>query len=151
VDLELPELSVVPEETGFRYVKSTDRIDRIIRPPTKRKALYGNLLSQVALKCIDTVFRGAQNGAVECLTLNGILDTTDPARGQQIRVCLLSVRITSDAFDALNLKQVQPGHCQSSDCSPRRGVAQGKGRRDAGSEHILGLTRLPAGITSQHL
>jgi hypothetical protein len=28
VDLELPELSAVPEETGFRYVKSTDRIDR---------------------------------------------------------------------------------------------------------------------------
>jgi hypothetical protein len=44
-DLELPELSAVPEEPGFRYVKSTDRIDRIIRPPAKRKALYGNLLS----------------------------------------------------------------------------------------------------------
>ena len=40
VDLELPELSAVPEETGFRYVKSTDRIDHIIRPPAKRKALY---------------------------------------------------------------------------------------------------------------
>ena len=30
VDLELPELSVVPEEMGFRYVKSADRIDPII-------------------------------------------------------------------------------------------------------------------------
>jgi restriction system protein len=111
VDLELPELSTIPEETGFRYVKSTDRIDPIIRPPAKRKALYGNLLSQVALKCIDTVFRGAPNSAVECLTLNGMLDTTDPATGQQTRVCLLSVRITSDAFHALNLEQVQPEHC----------------------------------------
>ena len=111
VDLELPELSAVPEETGFRYVKSTDRIDRIIRPPARRKALYGNLLSQVALKCIDTVFRGAPNSAVECLTLNGMLDTIDPSTGQQIRLCLLSVRITSDAFHALNLEQVQPEHC----------------------------------------
>jgi len=57
------------------------------------------------------VFRGAPNSAVECLTLNGMLDTTDPATGQQIRVCLLSVRITSDAFHALNLEQVQPEHC----------------------------------------
>ena len=78
MDLELPELSAVPEETGFRYVKSTDRIDRIIRPPAKRKALYGDLLCQIALKCIDTVFRGAPDGAVECLTLNGMLDTIDP-------------------------------------------------------------------------
>ena len=30
VDLELPELSAVPEETGFRYVKSTDRIDLML-------------------------------------------------------------------------------------------------------------------------
>lgn len=111
VDLELPELSAVPEETGFRYVKSTDRIDRIIRPPAKRKALYRYLLCQVALKCIDTVFRGGQSSAVECLTLNGMLDTTDPGTGQQVRVCLLSVRITTDAFHALNLGQVQPEHC----------------------------------------
>jgi restriction system protein len=40
-----------------------------------------------------------------------MLDTTDPATGQQIRVCLISVRITSDAFHALNLQQVQPEHC----------------------------------------
>jgi restriction system protein len=111
VDLELPELSVIPEETGFRYVKSADRIDRIIRPPVKRKAIYANLLCQVALKCIDTVFRGGPSSAAECLTLNGMLDTIDPATGQRVRVCLLSVRITSDAFHTLNLGQVQPEHC----------------------------------------
>jgi len=111
VDLELPEFSVVPEETGFRYVKSADRIDPIIRPEARRKALYANLLCQVALKGIDTVFRGDHAGAVECLTLNGMLDTIDPARGQNVRVCLLSVRITADDFRSLNLTQVQPEHC----------------------------------------
>ena len=58
VYLELPELSVVPEKMEFRYVKSADRIDPIVRPVGKRKALYANLLCQIALKCIDTVFRG---------------------------------------------------------------------------------------------
>jgi len=111
VNLELPELSVVPEEIGFRYVKSTDRIDPIVRPPGNRKALYANLLCQVALKCIDTVFRGGSSSGVECLTMNGMLDTIDPATGQPLRVCLLSVRITTDAFLTLNLEQVQPEHC----------------------------------------
>jgi restriction system protein len=111
VDLELPELSVIPEVTGFRYVKATDRIEPIIRPPVKRKTVYANLLCQVALKCIDTVVRGGPSSAVECLTLNGMLDTIDPATGRQVRVCLLSVRITTDAFHTLNLGQVQPEHC----------------------------------------
>jgi restriction system protein len=111
VDLELPEFSAIPEESSFRYVKSADRIDPVDRPLAKRKALYGFLLSQVTLKCIDTVFRSAPAGVVECLTLNGMLDTIDPATGQQVRVCLLSVRVTADVFRTLNLAQVNPEHC----------------------------------------
>ncbi len=112
IDLELPDLSAVPEESGYKYVKTADRIDPVPRPAAKRKALYGHLICQVALKCIDTVFRGgAPSGVVDCLTVNGMLDTVDPATGQDVRVCLLSVRITSDTFATLNLSQVQPEHC----------------------------------------
>jgi restriction system protein len=111
VELELPEFSTVPEETGFRYVKSGDRIEPVARPLPKRRALYSHLLSQVALKFVDTVFRASPPGIVDCLTLNGMLDTVDPATGQQVRVCLLSVRVTEDTFRTLNLGQVQPEHC----------------------------------------
>jgi len=48
---------------------------------------------------------------VDCLTLNGMLDTIDPGTGQQVRVCLLSVRVTADTFRTLNLGQVQPEYC----------------------------------------
>jgi restriction system protein len=111
VDLELPELSVVPEETNYKYVKATDRIEPVARPLAKRKSLYAHLLCQVALKCIDTVYRGSSGGVVDCLTLNGMLDTIDPAVGKQVRVCLLSVRVTRDVFGTLNLSKVQPEHC----------------------------------------
>jgi restriction system protein len=111
VDLELPEFSAIPEESSFRYVKSGDRIERVARPLAKRKALYSQLLSQIALKCVDTVFRSAPPGVVDCLTLNGMLDTIDPATGQETRLCLLSVRVTDETFKTLNLGQVQPEHC----------------------------------------
>ena len=111
VDLELPEFSAVPEESSFRYVKSADRIDPVERPIAKRKTLYAALLSQVTLKCVDTIFRGGPTGVVECLTVNGMLDAIDPSTGQEVRVCLLSVRVTADVFQSLNLAQVQPEHC----------------------------------------
>jgi len=111
VDLELPEFSAVPEETAFRYVKSGDRVELVARPLTKRKALYSHLLSQVTLKCLDTVYRAAPPSVVDCLTINGMLDTLDPATGQQVRVCLLSVRVTEDTFRTINLGQVQPEQC----------------------------------------
>jgi restriction system protein len=111
VDLELPEFSVIPEEIGFKYIKTNDRIDPVVRPLAKRKLLYSNLISQITLKCVDTIFRSDTAGVVECLTLNGMLDTIDPATGQQVRVCLLSVRVGADTFQGLNLHQVQPEHC----------------------------------------
>lgn len=111
VDLELPDLTAVPEEASFKYNKSTDRIDPVARPIAKRRALYSNLLSQIVLKCVDTVFRGGISGVVDCLTLNGMLETVDPATGQTVRVCLISVRITADVFKSLNLALVQPEQC----------------------------------------
>jgi restriction system protein len=111
VDLELPEFSIIPEEAGFKYDKAADRIDPIPRALAKRKTLYTHLISQIALKCIDTVFRGDTVDAVQCLTLNGMLDTIDPSTGQQARVCLLSVRLDVDNFRSLNLHQVQPEDC----------------------------------------
>ena len=114
VDLELPDMGVIPEESGYRYVKSTDSIEPIARPATKRRAAYANLISQVALKCVDSVFRGGQGDAVESLTLNGMLDAVDPATGQEVRVCLLSVRVTDDTFRTLNLGAVQPEQCLKS-------------------------------------
>lgn len=111
IDLELPDFSAVPEEAAFKYVKSGDRIEPVARPLPKRKALYSHLLSQVVLKCLDTVFRASPKSVIECLTLNGMLDAVDPATGQQVRVCLLSVRVTEDTFRTINLGQVQPEQC----------------------------------------
>ena len=112
VDLELPDLRAIPEEIGYKYVKTADRIDPVHRPASKRKELYSHLICQIALKCLDTVFRsGAPTGVVDCLTVNGMLDTIDLATGRDTRVCLLSVRITADTFRSLKLAQVQPEHC----------------------------------------
>lgn len=111
VDLELPEFSAVPEEATYRYVKAGDRVEPVARPLAKRKVLYSHLLSQVVLKCVDAVFRASPPSVVDCLTLNGMLDAVDPATGQQVRVCLLSVRVTADTFRTINLGQVQPEQC----------------------------------------
>jgi len=88
-DIELPDYSIIPEQTGFRYVKSADRVDPMLRPAAKRKALYLHLICQIALKCLDTVFRsGAPAAVVDCLTVNCMLETVDPATGQKAIVHL---------------------------------------------------------------
>lgn len=114
IDLELPDLDVIPEENSFKYVKSTDRIESVLRPPIKRKALYANLLAQIVLKCLDGIFRGVRGEATDCVTINGMLDSVSPATGQAERNCLISVRVTKETFAAINLGAVQPERCLTS-------------------------------------
>jgi restriction system protein len=40
-----------------------------------------------------------------------MIDTIDPSTGNDIRVCLFSVRSTRDTFSTLNLDQVEPFAC----------------------------------------
>ena len=110
VDLELPDIDAVSEESGFKYVKTADRIDPVVRPLAKRRALYASFIQQIVLKCLDTVFRGS-GAAVDVVTINGMLDSVDPATGQQVRPCLVSVKVTSDTFVGLKLSHVQPDQC----------------------------------------
>lgn len=113
IDLELPDLSVVPAEASFKYVKSADRIDPVLRPPVKRKALYAHLIAQIVLKCLDTIFRGTHEDVASCVTVNGMLDSVNLASGHQERNCLISVRVTREEFKAINLELVNPERCLS--------------------------------------
>ena len=110
VDLDLPDIDSVSEEAGYKYVKTADRIDAVPRPAAKRKALYAGFIQQVVLKCLDTVFRPGA-AAVDVVTINGMLDSVDPATGQQVRPCLVSVKVTGDTFKTLKLNRVQPDQC----------------------------------------
>ena len=112
VDLELPTMDAVPNVASYKYVKTADRIDETPRTPAKRKALYASLIAQITLKCLDTIFRGGgDTSPVTSVTLNGMLDAIDLSTGQDVRVCLISVRVTRDTFAALNLAQVSPEQC----------------------------------------
>ncbi len=111
VDIELPELEMIPNESSFKYVRSGDKIEAVRRSIAKRRALYSHLLSQIILKCIDSIFRGGVKSIVDCLTVNGMLETINPATGAQVRLCLISVRVTEDLFKNLNLALVNPEEC----------------------------------------
>ena len=49
VDWELPDSSVVPAISRYRYIKSDDRETQIPRPAGERKSIYRNALAQSAL------------------------------------------------------------------------------------------------------
>jgi restriction system protein len=57
VDWQVPDFSVVPAISRYRYIKSDDRETQIQRPAGERKSIYRNALAQSALAVMAEIFR----------------------------------------------------------------------------------------------
>jgi restriction system protein len=111
VDWELPDFSVVPAISRYRYIKSDDRESQIQRPAGERKLVYRNALAQSALVVMVEIFRADRGGFVNTVTVNGFVSGADPATGRRKKVFLLTATVTRGVFDHLDLFQVDPASC----------------------------------------
>lgn len=111
IEFELPPISVVPEVKAYRFVKSKDEVTKTPRPATQVKSLYASVVAQTTLRTIHEVFEADRTRHVDTVVFNGLLDTLDRATGHAIRPCLVTVRTSRDAFEALDLTAVEPAAC----------------------------------------
>jgi restriction system protein len=111
VEHDLPDFDAIPEAKEHRYVKARDEITSSARPLTQRKALYASVIAQVALRTVHEILEADRLGHVETVVYNGMVDSIDKRTGQPARVCLVSLRITRDAFENLQLDLVDPQEC----------------------------------------
>lgn len=111
VEFRLPDVDIVPASKSFRYIKNRNAITETTRPASQIKSLYASVIAQLSLLAIARAFLGDTRADIETIAFNGVVDTIDPRSGQPIRPCLITVRVTRDKFQAINLAQVDPQAC----------------------------------------
>ena len=111
VELELPELKVVPEVKEHRYVKTRDEIAIAALPARTRKDLYMSIIAQLALRTINEIFQSDDATTTDTVVLNGHVHAIDQRTGKPIHPCLVTVRTTRDQFLSLDLHNVDPAEC----------------------------------------
>jgi restriction system protein len=111
VDWELPDFSVVPAVSRYRYIKSDDREAQIARPAGERKSLYRKVLAQSALAVMAEIFRADHTRLVSTVTVNGFVSCADPATGRRGKTFLLTATVGRPAFGHLDLARVDPVSC----------------------------------------
>lgn len=110
-DYFLPDVSIIPDHASFVYNRTRQTINAKAISAKERKSKYADVLAQSALAILSTVFRADAGNAIQCITLNCMIDTTDRSTGRDVRVCVLSVRADRDTFQALNLNRVDAIEC----------------------------------------
>jgi restriction system protein len=111
LEWDLPDLSVIPAESAYRYDKEQDAVLAVPRPDKERRLLYQQLVAQLALRALHLVFGNDRYGVVETVVFNGVVESVDLATGRTVRPCLITLRATREQFQALVLDQLDPVAC----------------------------------------
>lgn len=111
VEYRLPEISVVPADAEFRYIKTRDAIEAKPRKATEIRQLYQDVVASITLRTLHELFEADVADALVTVTFNGYLDTTDPASGHDVRLTVMSVRVGKDEFVPLKLDRVDRATC----------------------------------------
>lgn len=110
VDYKLPPLDIVPHASSYKVDKTTADLVPIKRTTAERNGIYQSLVAQVTLLCLRAVF-GPEADTLRTVVFNGFVESVDVASGHLTQACLISVRVTSTQFHALQLHQVDPVAC----------------------------------------
>lgn len=111
VEYELPGVDAIPAAAEYKYVKARDAIDSKPRKQAEIKELYQDVVAAVALRTIHEVFEADEGNHLAVVTFNGFVQTVDPTTGRDVRPHLISVRVTSERFDELNLSRIDTRAC----------------------------------------
>jgi hypothetical protein len=73
--------------------------------------LYTSIIEQLTLLSLAAVLAAGIEPAFDAVVFNGVVAAKDPRSGEPIRPCLVTVRVTPQAFAELDLANADPGAC----------------------------------------
>jgi restriction system protein len=111
VEYLLPTVDVIPVADSYRYDKERDAVVATPRPASQVKAWYANTIAQLALLSLAAILALDIEHHIEIVVFNGVVDALDPRSGQPIRPCLITARVTADAFAELDVANASPSAC----------------------------------------
>jgi restriction system protein len=111
VDIDLPLLVAVPEVVSCEYLQTKKALRHKALSASARNVLYQLIIAQMALRTLRTIFLADRSGLVSKVACNGYVDTINTATGQPAHWCLVSVQVTQELFEGLDLARVKPLDC----------------------------------------
>lgn len=111
VDMELPSDKQVPSIKEYKYVSSRKEIDEVKMGIKEFEAFYNTLIFQICLRTIHEVFEADYAKVVDVAVFNGWVQGIDGRTGKEFNNCIVSLQVTRDEFEQINLEMINPRDC----------------------------------------
>ena len=107
VDAVLPPYYDLPRAVSYQYKKAWDIIP-IEMSDQEFDAFYLNLIQQIALIAMDTIFKAIPARFVQWVGFNGLVENNEAEESLDTKSCIITCKAARDDFAALDLAQDSP-------------------------------------------
>ena len=113
LEVDIPDTDIIPREQGWKYIASRTSVVPTPTKPPEAATIYAGLVAQLVLAILDTCFRSFDAAAVDVASINGHVQTIDPATGRPDHPCLITVTTDRATFEELDLQhpKLDPKAC----------------------------------------
>lgn len=109
VDLLLPVVDDIPRLKSVSYIKSRKEFKETYYSDTYLKKKYDDVIYQIVLQTLNCIFSlSTRYAIIDTAIINGKINTIDKATGKNIEPYVLSISVTRDSFENLDLENVDP-------------------------------------------
>lgn len=108
---DLPAPDALPQTRSVKFVKTTGELAESRISEREKKANFESVVYQICLRTIHEIFEADEDGNIESVLFNGMVNFINPATGQEQRCCIMSSLVKKDDFCEIDLSRVDPKSC----------------------------------------
>ena len=108
VDYLFPKIEDIPTLKAVTYVKSRQEFKESYHTEAYIKKKYDSVIYQMVLQALNYIVNLKTGCPIEAVVINGKINTIDKSTGKEIEPYVLSVSVTRESFDEVNLSTVDP-------------------------------------------
>jgi len=111
IDYQLPSIADIPKLKEIKYIAANNEIRENYFSDTKLKKLYNDTIYKITLRSISELFRDDIINALEIISFNGWVKSINKATGNEELNCIVSIQTKKEAFQKINLGNVDAKTC----------------------------------------
>lgn len=111
VDYWLPGSERIPNVKGFKYVQTRGELTSSKISKKDFDAFFEDVIYQMTLRTLYEVFQALPDSKVKTAVFNGFVHGVDAATGNDFQSCIVSVQVSKEEFQQINLSRVEPKAC----------------------------------------
>lgn len=122
IDYMLPNIEAFPNIKEVKYIASRNELKETYQNNAFMEKLFDSTIYRLILRVIHEEFEADVINAIDAISLNGYVEFLNKATGNQETACIASIQVKKEAFNSIDLKNVDPKACFKN----LRGVASSK-------------------------